>query len=71
MATNFGLTVTLLDKELSHFISANRINAKIDKVGDIVEAIKSDTHNTQYQQIIKKGDLLLNSIQKLVRIIDQ
>ncbi|CAN0498046.1 unnamed protein product, partial [Discosporangium mesarthrocarpum] len=32
MATSFGLGVDFLDRELSRFIAAGRLNAKIDKV---------------------------------------
>mmetsp|Transcript_16013 Transcript_16013/g.14477 ORF Transcript_16013/g.14477 Transcript_16013/m.14477 type:complete len:397 (-) Transcript_16013:1012-2202(-) len=71
MADAFGITVSLLDGELSHFIAAGRLNAKIDKVGDLVETTRSDKRNTQYQDVIKKGDALLNQIQQLVRVIDQ
>jgi len=71
MAEVFGMSPQLLDKELSHFIASGRLSAKIDKVGDVIETIKSDKRNSQYQDVIKKGDLLLNQIQKLVRVIDQ
>lgn len=71
MALSFGVSSSLLDAELSHFIATGRLSAKIDKVGDIVEAMKRDKKNAQYQEIVKKGDLLLNQIQKLVRVIDQ
>lgn len=70
MASSFGISVSLLDSELSRFIAAGRLNAKIDKVGDIVETRRPDRKNAQYQDVIKKGDLLLNQIQKLVRAID-
>lgn len=71
MATAFGLSsVDLLDRELSRFIAAGRINAKIDKVGDIVETRRPDRKNSQYQEVIKKGDILLNQVQKLIRAID-
>ena len=33
MASSFGISDTFLDVELSRFIAAGRINAKIDKVG--------------------------------------
>merc|ERR1711998_239190 len=33
MAKDFGVTPTFLDKEISHFIAAGRLSAKIDKVG--------------------------------------
>ena len=70
MATSFGVSVGLLDAELSRFISAGRLNAKIDKVGDVIETRRPDKKNAQYHDVIKKGDHLLNQIQKLVRAID-
>ena len=39
-------------------------------MGDIVETSRPDRKNAQYQEVIRKGDLLLNQIQKLVRVID-
>lgn len=60
----------LNDRELSRFISAGRLNAKIDKVGGIVETTRPDARNAQYYQIIKRGDLLLNRVQKLSRVIN-
>ena len=65
MATSFGLSSIVLDQELSRFISSGRLHAKIDKVGDVVENCRPDKKNAQYQEIIKKGDVLLNSVQKL------
>jgi len=70
MAEAFGISVSLLDAELSRFISAGRLNAKIDKVGDVIETSRPDQKNAQYQEVIKKGDSLLNQIQKLVRVVD-
>lgn len=70
MAKSFGMSLDLLDTELSHFIAAGRINAKIDKVGDIIETSRPDKKNAQYQETIKKGDALLNHIQKLVRVVE-
>lgn len=70
MANSFGISVALLDSELSRFIAAGRLSAKIDKVGDIVETRRPDKKNEQYHEVIKKGDLLLNQIQRLVRVID-
>lgn len=70
MASSFGISTSLLDAELSRFIAAGRLNAKIDKVGDIIETVRPDKKNVQYQDVIKKGDHLLNQVQKLVRVID-
>lgn len=56
--------------DLSKYISAGRLNAVIDKVGGIVETNRPDAKNAQYQATIKQGDLLLNRIQKLSRVIN-
>eukprot|EP01042_Synura_sphagnicola_P000187 gene187-188_t len=70
MATAFGLSSELLDRELARFIASGRLNAKIDKVANVVETVRPDKKNAQYQDVIKKGDALLNQIQKLARVID-
>jgi 26S proteasome regulatory subunit N7 len=69
MAASFGMPLPLLDTDLSHFIAAGRMTAKIDKVGDVIETSRPDKKNAQYQETIKKGDALLNQIQKLVRVV--
>lgn len=69
MAKQFGVTEEFLDKELSRFIASERIHCKIDKVAGIVETTRPDSKNAQYQQAIKQGDILLNRIQKLSRVI--
>ncbi|GAB5568204.1 26S proteasome non-ATPase regulatory subunit 6 [Prionailurus iriomotensis] len=56
--------------ELSRFIAAGRLHCKIDKVNEIVETNRPDSKNWQYQETIKKGDLLLNRVQKLSRVIN-
>ncbi|XP_049848159.1 26S proteasome non-ATPase regulatory subunit 6-like [Schistocerca gregaria] len=65
MASQFGLSPKFLDEELSRFISVNRINCKIDKVGGIIQTNRSDNKNVQYETLLKQGDMLLNRIQKL------
>uniref|UniRef100_A0A8C5C3E9 26S proteasome non-ATPase regulatory subunit 6 n=1 Tax=Gadus morhua TaxID=8049 RepID=A0A8C5C3E9_GADMO len=52
------------------FIAAGRLHCKIDKVNEIVETNRPDSKNWQYQETIKKGDLLLNRVQKLSRVIN-
>lgn len=69
MAEAFGVSVPFLDSELSRFIAGGRLNCKIDKVNGIVETNRPDSKNAQYQATIKQGDLLLNRIQKLTKII--
>jgi len=70
MAASFGITVDMMDTELARFIANGRLNAKIDKVGDVVETIRPDKKSAQYHEIMKKGDVLLTSIQRLSRQLD-
>ncbi|KAK3739537.1 hypothetical protein QZH41_016212 [Actinostola sp. cb2023] len=70
MANAFGVSQSFIDRELSRFIAAGRLHCKIDKVGGIVETNRPDHKNWQYQASIKQGDLLLNRIQKLSRVIN-
>lgn len=70
MANAFGVSTQFIDKELSRFIAAGRLHCKIDRVKEIVETNRPDNKNWQYQETIKKGDLLLNRIQKLSRVIN-
>jgi len=70
MSKAFGVSPKFLDRELSNFITAGRIHAKIDKVNGIIETNRPDAKNKQYQDVIRKGDLLLNRVQKLSRVIN-
>lgn len=60
-------------RELSRFIAAGRLHCKVDKVGGIVETNRSrrtDSKHWQYQATVKQGDLLINRVQKLSRVIN-
>lgn len=70
MASSFGVGTQFLDLQLSRFIAAGRLTAKIDKYGGVVETNRPDLKNAQYRDMIQKGDLLLNRIQKLARVVD-
>ncbi|TPX41656.1 hypothetical protein SeMB42_g05478 [Synchytrium endobioticum] len=69
VADHFGVSEDFIDRQLSSFIASGRLNAVIDKVAGIVETNRPDAKNAQYQASIKQGDLLLNRIQKLGRVI--
>jgi len=69
MAREFGVSTAFLDSEISHFIAAGRLSAKIDKVAGAIESSKPDVVNGHYQTTIKQGDQLLDAIQKLARVI--
>ncbi|XP_033744745.1 26S proteasome non-ATPase regulatory subunit 6-like [Pecten maximus] len=70
MADAFGVSVEFVDQELARFIAAGRLHCKIDKVKGIVVTNRPDNKNWQYQATIKQGDILLNRVQKLSRIIN-
>jgi 26S proteasome regulatory subunit N7 len=70
MAMSFGVSIAFLDMQLSRFIAAGRLTAKIDKYGGVVETNRPDLKNAQYRDMIQHGDLLLNRIQKLARVVD-
>jgi 26S proteasome regulatory subunit N7 len=70
MATEFGVSVEFIDRELAELIGARRLPCKIDKVAGIIETDPSDERNKLYKNSLKKGDHLLNQIQKLSRAID-
>jgi len=70
MAETFGVSAVFLDKELARFISAGRLNCKIDKVGGVVETLRPDNKELQYTETIKQGDILLNRVQKLTKFIN-
>eukprot|EP00850_Spirogloea_muscicola_P010720 SM000064S19742 [mRNA] locus=s64:210500:212551:+ [translate_table: standard] len=70
MARSFGVSTDFLDRELSSLIAAGRLNCRIDKVAGVLETNRPDAKNALYQATIKQGDLLLNRIQKLSRVID-
>ncbi|CDS08450.1 hypothetical protein LRAMOSA09812 [Lichtheimia ramosa] len=70
MAQAFGVTEEYIDRDLYKFIAAGRLNCVIDRVNGVIETNRPDAKNAQYQTVIKQGDLLLNRIQKLSRVID-
>mmetsp|Transcript_8469 Transcript_8469/g.17178 ORF Transcript_8469/g.17178 Transcript_8469/m.17178 type:complete len:379 (-) Transcript_8469:564-1700(-) len=70
MGRAFGVSVEFLDRELSRFITAGRLNCKIDRVDGVVEATRPDSRNMLYTDTLKAGDALLNRVQKLSRVID-
>eukprot|EP01090_Pellita_catalonica_P021451 TRINITY_DN8030_c0_g1_i1.p1 TRINITY_DN8030_c0_g1~~TRINITY_DN8030_c0_g1_i1.p1 ORF type:complete len:398 (-),score=67.35 TRINITY_DN8030_c0_g1_i1:86-1108(-) len=70
IANDFGISVEFLDKELSRFIASGRLHCKIDKVGGIVVTTRPASKIAQYHDTIKQGDLLLNRVGKLSRIIN-
>jgi 26S proteasome regulatory subunit N7 len=70
MANAFGVSVDFIDFHTSQYIASNRLSAKIDKFNGVIVSSRPDAKNAQYRDVIKKGDLLLNRIQQLARVVD-
>ena len=71
MASVFGVTPEFIESELCGFIVANKLHCKIDRINKVVETNRlEDSRNVLYSRVVKNGDLLLNRLQKLSRVID-
>jgi len=78
MAQEFGVSVDFIEKEVSRFASAGRLAVKIDRVAMRVicdahaegcpAAAQQRAH--LYQTIVRRGDVLLNQLKKIARVID-
>ncbi|KAF7505010.1 hypothetical protein GJ744_001531 [Endocarpon pusillum] len=64
MASNFGVTVEFLDRDLAKFIAGDRIPCTIDRVKGIIETTRPDDKNKQYADVVKHGDTLITKLQK-------
>ena len=70
MAKAIGVSEQFVHYQCSSMIAAGSLSAKIDKFGGVIVTARPDAANSKYREIIQKGDLLLNRIQKLARVVD-
>lgn len=70
MSDAFGVSREHIDSTLSRFISANRLDVKIDKVNGVVERTEKGTRGKGYEGIVKEGDKVLNKMARLSRVVD-
>ncbi|XP_026677402.1 26S proteasome non-ATPase regulatory subunit 6-like [Diaphorina citri] len=85
MAQCFGVSVEFIEKEVARFAAAGRLQCKIDSVaGNVVTTShiseKGDCRSEApeasldrgilYQTTVKRGDIFLNRLKKLARVID-
>lgn len=70
MAEQFGVTEEYIENDISKFISAQRLNYKIDKVSRKIINILTDRRSEMFEKVVKHGDLLLNRVQKLYRVLN-
>jgi len=69
LSAAFGVSQEFVDTELSRFIANGRLHAFIDKVHGIVETTRPSLKNAQYETVVKQGDVLLNSVQRLSKVL--
>jgi len=65
MSKEFGLSKNFLEKDLCNYISEGTLHCEIDTVDAIVIVKKYHADDHNYRQILKKGDYLINLLQKL------
>lgn len=85
MAKSFGVTSEFIEREVARFAAAGRLQCKIDSVAGTVvtsshindEIMRSKEapeasldRNLLYQTSVKRGDILLNRLKKLARVMD-
>ncbi|KAF9818963.1 hypothetical protein IEO21_02377 [Rhodonia placenta] len=69
LARSFGASAEFVDSELSRFIASGRLHCKIDKVHGVVETNRPPLKDAQYETVIRQGDILLNSVQRLSKVL--
>ncbi|KAJ7695005.1 PCI-domain-containing protein [Mycena olivaceomarginata] len=65
----FGVSVNFIDNEISRFIAAGRLHCTIDKVHGTVDTTRPLKKNAQYETVVKQGDILLNEVQRLCKVL--
>ncbi|EEB11141.1 26S proteasome non-ATPase regulatory subunit, putative [Pediculus humanus corporis] len=70
MASEFGVSVEFIENEVARFATAGRLAVKIDRVAMRGCPAVAQQRAHLYQTIVKRGDVLLNQLKKIARVID-
>jgi 26S proteasome regulatory subunit N7 len=85
MAQSFGVTTEFIEREVAKFAATGRLQCKIDSVaGTVVTSAHLNDDITRsketpdfeldrgllYKTTVRKGDILLNRLKKLARVMD-
>ncbi|TIA94171.1 hypothetical protein E3P81_00423 [Wallemia ichthyophaga] len=70
LANTFGVSDAFVHKEFSSLIPAGRLNCTLDSVANVVVSSRKDARVGSYQGVVAGGDNLLNSVQKLARVLN-
>lgn len=68
-ARAFNVSPAYIDRDLAQLIAAGQIHASIDRVRGIITTSRPDPRKDHYQSMLLNTDSLLNSLQKLDRIL--
>ncbi|PPR00378.1 hypothetical protein CVT24_004440 [Panaeolus cyanescens] len=69
MSEAFGVGVGWVDSDLSQFIATSRIPARIDRVNGVVETMRVGVKSGKYEEVVRRGDVLLNEVQRLSKVL--
>lgn len=69
MADSFGVSPQFLERDIVTFISSSKLPCTIDKVRQTIVCNYVDKKVNNCNELIEKGDILLNRLQKLSRVI--
>ncbi|CCF73046.1 26S proteasome regulatory subunit N7 [Babesia microti strain RI] len=70
MCNEFGFSKEFIEEDLVSYICSGKLFCKIDRVNGIIESNHPNSKNLLYANTIKQGDILLNRIHKLSRLVD-
>jgi len=65
MSDEFGLPTEFLENDICGFITEGRIKCSIDSVDGVIANRQYNQRDVEYQKVIKRGDNLINRLEKL------
>ena len=69
VSRNALILISNITSELSRFIASGRLHCTIDKVNGVVETTRPAAKQSQYETVVRQGDILLSSVQRLSKVL--
>lgn len=69
LSTSFGVTSAFIESDIANFIASKKLDCVIDKVAGVVITNVPDARNLQYLSFMQQSKTLLDSMQRLSRIL--
>ena len=70
MASNFGVSEEFLETDVADYIANGKLTCKIDRVSRVIVHESTASTDPWYIKTLKHGDILLEKMQRLSKIID-